>query len=318
VHDLSLASCSALGQELHKFIHTYVDDITSSESGDDLEDSDQQFESGMQNVMQNAMQEAYADFQRTCFGMYSLPLLDVSTLDASTSLDRFDVHTHRLVFRVFYEDSEDSGQHNVVYKMVGCVRTLLCKLQVQNMNQTALSQAQHSVMAHPMQWCIALLDRDSALECGRVTLVNSNGNQRVVEDSLVLEMKRMGIVKDNCLSEPETWLTRTITLPTVDGSSSRDDCSVGWFIENWSMLFERHSTVHGVVDIFSGSLCVPGQALNLPIYLTHGSCAMQKVINDIRILWNRSFHVHQKYTIVKTHENNTLGLKEEKLVWVKC
>jgi hypothetical protein len=194
--------------------------------------------------------------------------------------DVLDVYTERIVFKVFHQEVDDAS--NVVYKMVGTVKTLLCKIPVCShyMKRTFLHELEHAILAHPLQWCVAFLDENSTLEKGRVEIVNWNNTVRIIEHSLLEEMNNMNLLG------VRTTFSPLECFPGVDGLDNRQECSIGWFIQNWTAFTENQLCFHWVL---------PGQGLNLPVYISRGSMAMQKLFKDISILWARSFHIHQLY-----------------------
>jgi hypothetical protein len=150
-----------------------------------------------------------------------------------------------------------------------------------------------SVLHHRLQFCIALLDRYSTMEAGRVTLVHWDGTIRVVEDSFQHELQRMQVLAplDRHVFHPGR------SFSTVDGSDNRAECSIPWFVDNWTVVTERHPTPYGVIDIKAGLYAIPGQGLNLPVYFTYGSPAFKKLLHEMFLLWQRSFHVHRAYAV---------------------
>lgn len=242
-----------------------------------------------QQVSQQVIPECdYSDFKSKCFVLAG---------------DTIQVFTSRPVYRVYYSE----GGQAQVYKMVGVVKSLLCSFSARCVNKHFLTLFEEAVIMHPMQWCIALLDEYSSIESGRVTLMHCNNSVRVVEDSLKDEMKRMGLL----MKDFEDCFIHQEELPGVDGLDPRHEKSVGWFIENVGVVFDRHMTPYGHIDFQLGTLNLPGQALNIEVYLTFMAPAFCRALSDITLLWRRSFQIHRAYA---KHNNST---NAEWSIWQK-
>lgn len=227
---------------------------------------------------EDALQVAYDHFHKICMFVYE------NNRDHEGN-ELLQVFTHRPVLRCFHDDG-----NTPVYKVVGTVKTFLCMLPILEVTKYTRQRLESLVLGHAMQWCMALLDEHSTIEDGPVTLVNLNMNRRHVQDSLHDEMMRMKI-----LPATSGYFFPIHSFPGIDGLDNRSECSVSWFTSSWGLVFDRHATQYGAVDIFLGAFSVPGQALNLPFYLTFGAKEFSRVLNDISILWARSFHAHKSY-----------------------
>jgi|688.fasta_scaffold25182_8 hypothetical protein len=204
-----------------------------------------------------------------------------------------DVYTHRLIFRVF--DVGEGSCELPVYKMVGTVRSLMCRVKVGECTKSNMRKIKDFALSHRLQWCIALLDKNSTVESGRLELLGITGERRIVDDSLLAEMHRLGIMPCKYTGNVGTCFHSVSTFPTVDGHSDRGERSIGNFVESAAVFFDRHSTLYGIVDVHIGTFKMPGQGLNLPVYFTHSSFAFQRLLLEISILWRRSFDATTSY-----------------------
>jgi hypothetical protein len=225
---------------------------------------------------------SYSEFRQQC---------NLYDIDICHNGDWLDVYTHRLVFRVFHNTTGDDEPP--VYKMVGSVHSLLCRIESTRCSKYDMKVMKDVVLSHRLQWCVALLGKHSSVEDGKVELLHWDGQKRLVEDSLEAEMQRMCIIKDGGVGN--LGFNPVSAFPTVDGHSDKCECSIGWFVDNWTIVADRHHTAFGDVDIPLGSYKVPGQGLNLPVYFTYGSPAFLRMLLEISILWKRSFIVHSSY-----------------------
>lgn len=220
------------------------------------------------------------------------------------------VYTHRLVYRLFYSSQDDDPKKSSsVYKLVGTVRTLLCKLPVHAATRGKLAALEAAVMNHPMQWCMALLeDQYAPMEtCSYITLVNWNGRRRTMQSvDLQHELWQQTQESLGC-----TALTLASQHPSVDGLLSKEECSIGWFVENVGILLSRHATPLGTVDICLGHMTLPGQGLNALVYFTDHSPALGRMLLDMQLLWARSFHVHRAYVTAGEEGEDKEGEEEK-------
>lgn len=185
-----------------------------------------------------------------------------------------------------------------LYKLLGTLHSVFCHYRPEHKHWE--EQFSKSVMFHPLQWCVALLDWDATMQHGGLTLVHLDGSSRRVEDSLETEMTRMGMHIHGC----SVTLRPEPMVPWHEGQSKAVrivepfcDSLVFTYVPVSSMSMNS-AHVHRLhaVDILHSQ----GVAVNL--YVLRASLSFSKMLKDIHCLWMRSFHMHAGYVFVSERQ----------------
>jgi bacterioferritin-associated ferredoxin len=140
-----------------------------------------------------------------------------------------------------------------------------------------------------LQWCIAVLKKGSTLDCGRCTLISpAKGDglsTRVVEDSLLEDMRRMGIVCEEM--KP---------LPPYVNESNRNMVTLERVVDNHLVSYRSTDATNNALLL--DSVCtLPSQSFDVHRMASWDSQGLFEMRDGFRRVWDRSFHIHDCYHV---------------------
>jgi hypothetical protein len=157
----------------------------------------------------------------------------------------------------------------------------------------AAAAAANATQYSKLQWCIAVLKKGSTLGCGRCTLISpAKGDglsTRVVEDSLLEDMQRMGIVCDDDEGGVKPL------LPYVN-ESNRNVVTLERVVDNHIVSYRSTDAANNVLLL--DSVCtVPSQSFDVHRMASWDSLGLCEMRDGFRRVWDRSFHIHDCYHV---------------------
>lgn len=232
-------------------------------------------------------EEEYISFR--CLMQGNIDLFQVNTVMTKP------VMTNRLVYRECKDMKDPADGTSPVYKLLGTVKSVLCHYRPDLKQCTEFVK---SLLTHPLQWCVALLDWDASMQYGGLSLVRLDGSMRRVEDSLESEMLRMGMYLHNCSVCFES------RIPVHEGNSKSmkivepwvDTLAFSYVVSNSLNMNSAH--IHHFFSVGR----VHSQGVSVSVYVLTASEIFSKMVRDIHCLWIRSFHTHVGYVFVQERQ----------------
>jgi hypothetical protein len=201
-----------------------------------------------------------------------------------------EVFTTRLVAQEFFVDGADT-----VLKVLGTIRTILCRLPVRTRAPSNLREVCRSVMRDIMvtrgdQWCIAILGKGATVRQGACQLVHTHMGKsergvlqfRKVKSGMSLwdEMQRMGIAVDDSI--------QPLPPDPVD-DDSREYVMLPRVVDTLA-LFYRDGRL--LPEHEGGVVRLPSQSLISNRYVCCSNRDLVSMRNDFSNLWYTSFDYH--------------------------